>query len=192
MQKAFQHCIQFFQQIHPLKAESIKAVLSILSEKNFARKDFLVRQGEISTELYFVYSGCVREFFEDANANEVNTWFGFENSIAISTYSFFSQKPSLTNIQAMENTKTIVIKHEDLQSLFDQFHDIERLGRLIVEHYLVQIEEIKVILQTLSAKERYAYILTHKPEIIQRIPLKHLASFLGIQLETLSRVRSQK
>lgn len=188
----FQHCIQFFQQIHPLKDESITAILAILSQKDFTKKAFLVKQGDISTELYFVYSGCVREFFEDANANEVNTWFGFENSIAVSTYSFFSQKPSLTNIQAIEDLKTIVIKHEDLQRLFDQFHDIERLGRLIVEQYLVQIEEIKVILQTLSARERYEYIITNKPEIVQRIPLKYLASFLGIQLETLSRVRSQK
>lgn len=192
MQEAFQHCLQFFQQIHKLKPESIAAILSILSQKNFAKKEFLVKQGDISTELYFVYSGCVREYFEDSNANEVNTWFGFENSIAVSTYSFFSQKPSLTNIQATENLKTVVIKHEDLQKLFDQFHDIERLGRLIVEQYLVQIEEIKVILQTLSARERYEYIITYKPEFIQRIPLKHLASFLGIQLETLSRVRSQK
>ena len=188
----FQHCIQFFQQIHPLKDESIAAILAILSQKNFTKKELLVKQGDISTELYFVYSGCVREFFEDANANEVNTWFGFENSIAISTYSFFSQKPSLTNIQAIEDLKTIVIKHEDLQRLFDKFHDIERLGRLIVEQYLVQIEEIKVILQTLSARERYEYIITNKPEFVQRIPLKYLASFLGIQLETLSRVRSQK
>jgi CRP/FNR family transcriptional regulator, anaerobic regulatory protein len=188
----FQHCIQFFQQIHPLKDESITAILAILSQKNFAKKAFLVKQGDISTELYFVYSGCVREFFEDSNANEVNTWFGFENSIAVSTYSFFSQKPSLTNIQAIEDLKTIAIKHEDLQRLFDQFHDIERLGRLIVEQYLVQIEEIKVILQTLSARERYEYIIKNKSEFIQRIPLKYLASFLGIQLETLSRVRSQK
>lgn len=188
----FQHCLQFFQQIHPLKDESIAAILSILSQENFAKKDFLARQGDISTKLYFIYSGCVREFFEDANANEVNTWFGFENSIAISTYSFFSQKPSLTHIQAIEDLKTIVIKYEDLQCLFDQFHDIERLGRLIVEQYLVQIEEMKIILQTLSARERYEYIINNKPEIIQRIPLKYLASFLGIQLETLSRVRNHK
>jgi CRP/FNR family transcriptional regulator, anaerobic regulatory protein len=188
----FQHCIQFFQQIHPLKDESITAILSILSQRNYTKKAFLVKEGDISKELYFVYSGCVREFFEDANANEINTWFGFENSIAVSTYSFFSQKPSLTNIQAIEELKAIVVKHEDLQRLFDQFHDIERLGRLIVEQYLVQIEEMKVILQTLSARERYEYIITNKPEFVQRIPLKYLASFLGIQLETLSRVRSQK
>jgi CRP-like cAMP-binding protein len=192
MSVEFQHCIQFFQQIHPLKEDSINAILEIFTEKTFKKKAFLVKQGQNSGELYFVYKGCVREFFEDANANEINTWFGFENSIAVSTYSFFSQKPSLTNIQAIEDVQTIVVKHEDLQRIFDQFHDIERLGRLIVEQYLVQIEEMKVMLQTLSARERYEYIITNKPDIVQRIPLKHLASFLGIQLETLSRVRNQK
>lgn len=192
MESAFQHCLQFFQQIHSLNDESIAAILPVLFHKRFSKKDFLVKQGELSSELYFVYSGGVREFFEDNNANEINTWFGFENSIAISNYSFFSQKPSLTNIQAIEDVETVVIKHGDLQKLFNQFHDIERLGRLIVEQYLVQIEEMKVVLQTLSARERYAYIMTHNPEFVQRISLKHLASFLGIQLETLSRVRNQK
>ncbi len=192
MHQAFRHCITFFQQIHPLKPESVDALLPFFSLKNFSKKDFLVKQGQISSELNFVYAGSVREFFEDTNANETNTWFGLENSVAISTYSFFSQKPSLTNIQALEDVQAVVIKHADLHKLFDQFHDIERLGRLIVEQYLVQIEEMKIMLQTLSARERYQYITQHKPEFVQRIPLKYLASFLGIQLETLSRVRNQK
>lgn len=192
MHEAFQHCLDFFQYIHPLKPASVEALLPCFSLKNFTKKEFLVKQGQVSDELNFVYSGSVREFFEDNDANETNTWFGLENSVAISTYSFFSQKPSLTNIQALEDVQAVVVKHSDLHKLFDQFHDIERLGRLIVEQYLVQIEEMKIMLQTLSARERYEYMLRHKPEFVQRIPLKYLASFLGIQLETLSRVRNQK
>lgn len=192
MLPAVENYLQFIQQVHPLSPESIEALVPFLVQKSFAKKDFLVRQGNISNELHFVLSGCVREYFEDAYANEINTWFGFESAVAVSTYSFFSQKPSLTNIQALEDTETIVIKHEDLQKLFNEFHEIERLGRLLAEQYLVQIEEIKIILQTLSARQRYEYLLQNKPEFIKRIPLKYLASFLGIKLETLSRVRGQK
>lgn len=192
MLPAVENYLKFIQQIHPLSQESIEAIVPFLTQRSFAKKDFLVRQGNVSNELHFILSGCVREYFEDANTNEINTWFGFENAIAVSTYSFFSQKPSLTNIQALEDTETILIRHEDLQKLFNQFHEIERLGRLLAEQYLVQIEEIKIILQTLSAKQRYEYLLQHKPEFIKRIPLKYLASFLGIKLETLSRVRGQK
>ena len=192
MLPAIENYLQFIERIHPLSQESIEAIVPFLIQKSFARKEFLVRQGNVSDELLFIISGCVREYFEDANADEINTWFGFENAIAISTYSFFSQKPSLTNIQALEDTETLVIKHEDLQKLFNQFHEIERLGRLLAEQYLVQIEEMKIILQTLSAKQRYEYLLQNKPEFIKRIPLKYLASFLGIKLETLSRVRGQK
>ncbi len=192
MQEAFQHCLDFFQHIHSLKPASTEALLPYFSLKHFSKKEFLVKQGQVSAELNFIYSGSVREFFEDTKAKETNTWFGLENSVAISTYSFFSQKPSLTTIQALEDVQVVVLKHADLHKLFDQFHDIERLGRLIVEQYLVQIEEMKIILQTLSARERYEYIIKHKPEFIQRIPLKYLASFLGIQLETLSRVRNQR
>lgn len=192
MLPVFENYLRFIQQIHPLSSGSIEALIPFLVQKSFAKKDFLVHQGNVSDELHFIISGCVREYFEDADANHINTWFGFENAIAVSTYSFFSQKPSLTNIQALEDTKTVVIKHEDLQKLFNQFHEIERLGRLLAEQYLVQIEEIKIILQTLSARQRYEYLLQNKPEFIKRIPLKYLASFLGIKLETLSRVRGQK
>lgn len=188
----FETYLQFIQEISPLSPESIDAIVPYLSLRNFARKDYLVKQGNISNEMNFIISGSVREYFEDANANEISTWFGFENSIAVSTYSFFSQKPSLTNIQALEDTDVIVLKHADLQQLFDRFHDIERQGRLLVEQYMVQIEEIKIILQTLTAKQRYEYLLQHRPEFIKRVPLKYLASFLGVTLETLSRVRGQK
>lgn len=184
--------LHFIQQIYPLSQESLEALAPFLAHKSFVKKDYLVKQGNVSNELFIIMSGCVREYFEDAHANEINTWFGIENAIAVSTYSFFSLKPSLTNIQALEDTETIVIRQEDIQKLFNQFHEIERLGRLLAEQYLVQIDEIKIILQTLSAKQRYEYILQHKPELVQRIPLKYLASFLGIKLETLSRVRGQK
>lgn len=183
--------LHFIQQIYPLSQESLQALAPFLAHRSFTKKDYLVKQGNVSNELFIIMSGCVREYFEDAHANEINTWFGIENAIAVSTYSFFSLKPSLTNIQALEDTETIAIRQEDIQKLFNQFHEIERLGRLLAEQYLVQIDEIKIILQTLSAKQRYEYILQHKPELVQRIPLKYLASFLGIKLETLSRVRGQ-
>jgi len=192
MYPELENYLHFIQKTYPLSSKSIDALLPFLYQKSFTKKELLVRQGERSHELYFIISGCVREYFEDANADEINTWFGMENSIAVSTYSFFSQKPSLTNIQALEDVETIVLRHEDLHQLYDEFHEIERLGRLISEQYLVQIEEIKIILQTLSARQRYEYILQNKPEFVQRIPLKFLASFLGIKLETLSRVRNQK
>jgi CRP/FNR family transcriptional regulator, anaerobic regulatory protein len=163
MLPVFENYLQFIQQIHPLSPESIEALMPFLVQKSFAKKEFLVRQGNVSNEMHFVLSGCVREYFEDANADEINTWFGFENAVAVSTYSFFSQKPSLTNIQALEDTETIVIKHEDIHKLYNQFHEIERLGRLLAEQYLVQIEEIKIILQTLSARQRYEYLLQANP-----------------------------
>lgn len=192
MLSQFETYLQFIREISPLSPESIDAIVPYLSLRTFARKDYLVKQGNVSNEMNFIISGAVREYFEDANANEISTWFGFEKSIAVSTYSFFSQKPSLTNIQALEDTEVIVLKHADLQQLFDRFHDIERQGRLLVEQYMVQIEEIKIILQTLTAKQRYEYMLQHRPEFIKRIPLKYLASFLGIKLETLSRVRGRR
>ncbi|GAB3516389.1 Crp/Fnr family transcriptional regulator [Emticicia fontis] len=192
MPSPIENYLRFIEQTYPLSPECLEALIPFLSQKTFSKKEFLVHQGNVSDELFFIISGCVREYFEDAHANEINTWFGFENAIAVSTYSFFSQKPSLTNIQALEDTETIVIRHEDIQKLFNQFHELERLGRLFAEQYLVQIEEIKIILQTLTAKQRYEYLLQNKPEFVKRIPLKYLASFLGIKLETLSRVRGQK
>jgi len=140
--------------------------------------------------MYFIEKGCVRGYY-NLDGKEVTYWFGFEHSFVTSFYSFISRKPAFENIQLIEDCRVLAISYDDLQKLYDKYPEIERLVRIINENYYVRLEERFVAAQFKSAKERYAGLLDFSPHILQRMPLGHIASYLGISQETLSRIRGK-
>ena len=167
---------------HPLE--------KLIGDEEFLKDSFLLREGQIARKLYFVESGLLRGFhYKDSK--EVINWFSYENLFATAMYSFVSQKPSYENIQALENTKVKTITYQKLQDLYKRHPDFERIGRLLTEQYYIQLEERLISLQFQTAKERYENILQKEPQLIHRISLGHLASYLGMTQENLSRVRSK-
>jgi CRP-like cAMP-binding protein len=184
--------LSFLSQIHPLSDECLGEVHEVLSLKQYPKKHFLVKQGETVDEVFFITKGCVREFFTDDNTDEICTWFGFEHDIALPTHGFLIQQPSFTSIQAIEDVEAVILKRGDLENLYQKYHELERVGRILAEMYLIQNEENRIILQTYNAKQKYEFLIKKHPETIQRIPLSYIASYLGISLETLSRIRARK
>jgi CRP-like cAMP-binding protein len=183
--------IDFISEIHPLGPEAAEAFVSHLVKTSFSKKDTIVELGKQSSMLYFITKGAVREYIIDDNGNDISVWFGFENDIAVSLASFFSEEPSLTGLQAMEDVESFAIPRDSLYKLYDKFHDIERLSRLMVVSDVLSTEAYRRTFHHLTATQRYDMLITQSPEIIQRMPLTHIASFIGISLETLSRIRSK-
>lgn len=184
--------LSFLSQIYPLNELCLEEISKVLVLKEYNRKQFLVKQGETVDEIFFLTKGCVREFFTDDKTDEICTWFGFEHDIALPTHGFLIQQPSFTSIQAIEEVEAVIIKRGDLENLYQKHHEIERVGRILAEMYLIQNEENRIILQTHNATQKYEFLLRKHPKTIQRIPLSYIASYLGISLETLSRIRSKK
>ena len=110
----------------------------------------------------------------------------------LSITSFFQRTLSHLIIQTIEPSLVYGIHHDDLMRLADEFHDIERLLRRLVTLSLILSQERMDSIQFESAQQRYEKLLKMTPQIVQRVPLTYIASFLGITLETLSRIRSQK
>ena len=110
----------------------------------------------------------------------------------LSITSFFQRTPSHLIIQTIEPSLVYGIHHDDLMRLADEYHDIERLLRRLVTLSLILSQERMDSIQFESAQQRYEKLLNNTPQIVQRVPLTYIASFLGITLETLSRIRSQK
>ncbi|HEY8937034.1 MAG TPA: Crp/Fnr family transcriptional regulator, partial [Cyclobacteriaceae bacterium] len=129
--------------------------------------------------------------FYNLDGKEVTYWFGFENTFVTSFYSFITKKPSVENIQLIEDCILWSISYENVHKLYDQHPDIERLGRIMNERYYVMLEERFVSNHFKEAKERYENLMVTSPHILQRIPLGYIASYLGISQETLSRIRSK-
>lgn len=181
--------LNFLQKIQPLSPEALEAIYSLCALISIRKNQNLQEIGQRCRTIYFVRTGLARIFYLKDD-NEVTEYFAFENDLIIRAESLFTGKPSMKAIQALENTVFIGIPSEALFSLFDQYPEIERLFRKIIEQaYVATVNRMEAI-QFHSAEERYAQLLDEKPDLIRRISLKHIASYLGITQVSLSRIRA--
>ncbi len=176
---------------YPISREAIGALADCLQEKTYAKSDFLLKQGRVCDHFYFLQHGALRGFY-NINDKEITHWFAFENTFVSSFHSFTTGQPSIENIQFLEGSILWAISRKQLTGLFDQFHEIERLVRIIYERYYVRLEERYVNAQFKTAAELYNNLLEQSPHILERVPLGYISSYLGITPETLSRIRKQR
>ena len=156
------------------------------------QKDFfLLKENTVSDYFYFIEKGVARIYYYK-NGKEITEWIALDNQFFLSITSFFQRTPSHLIIQVIEPSVVYGIHHDDFMNLADKYHDIERLLRKMVTGSLIFSQIRMDSIQFESAQQRYEKLLQRTPQIVQRVPLTYIASFLGITLETLSRIRSQK
>ena len=165
-------------------------IKSHLVEEHFNKKTILLKEGQVAQRIYFIKKGFVRSFYYK-EGDQFTNWFMGEGEIIISVYSFFSRRPSFENIELLEDSVLQSINWDQLQTLYTQFPEFNKVGRLITEQYYIRSEERAINLQILSAKQRYENLLENHPGILQKASLGQIASFLGIKQETLSRIRAE-
>ena len=165
-----------------------------LSAKVFIKKqkkgDILISQDSVCNQLFFIRKGFLRGF-NYHNGKEITSWFGFENDFATSIYSFVSRKPGYENIQVIENSILYAITYDDLNDIYHKHPEFNYVGRLLTEKYYIDLMERTLCLQFQSAKENYEQLVVNQPYLLQRASLGHIASYLGISQETLSRIRTK-
>lgn len=188
-QEEITELLSCFRKIHPISLESEQAIIDLSSLVSIKKNQDLQPVGATCRTIYFVQKGLARIYYYK-DGNEITEYFAFENDIIVRAESLFTGKPSKKAIQAVEETIFIGIPSAQLFELYDSFPDIERLFRKIIESaYVDTVNRIESI-QFHTAEERYNQLLSERPSMIQRIPLKHIASYLGITQVSLSRIRA--
>lgn len=167
------------------------AYYEVATEKIFRKGELLLEQGKICRYSYNIISGLVRGYYLK-DGREVTTAFCFADDTVLSLESATRQTPSPETFEVLEDSVIEVISIEGLQQLRERFPVIEKVWTLSMEAYAIWLEERIYSLQFSTAKERYHRLLERYPEIVQQARLTHIASYLGITLETLSRIRAQE
>lgn len=177
--------------ISPLSAESMNVFIGAWKYWQTPKDHYLVREHTVSDYIYFIQKGVARIYYYK-NDKEITEWIAMDEQFFLSITSFFEQKPSHLIIQTIEPSEVYGIHHNDFMSLCDQYHDIEKLLRKMVTSSLILSQIRMDSIQFETAQQRYNRLLKNSPHIIQRVPVSYIASFLGVTLETLSRIRSNK
>jgi CRP-like cAMP-binding protein len=179
---------ELFDSIFKISDEAKNALQQIISNHTNKKNEIIQQIGSKCRTVYIVNKGCARIFYLK-DGNDITEHFAFENELIVRAESLFSGKPTSKGIQAIDDTNIIGIDADSLFELYDKFHDIERLFRLIFEkEYVNTIKRIES-LQFNTAKERYMELL-ETTNYVQKIPLKYLATYLGITQVSLSRIRA--
>ena len=183
--------LAYLNSIHPLSQVANDYLLDHLKKIEVSKKKFILKEGRVCFNIYFVESGLLRCFYIK-NDKEINSWFMKESDVIVSVESFFNQSPSYENIQALEDCILYYIDYNELQHLYNNCPEFNYVGRILIEKYYKLSEQRLYSLRMQKAAEKYSFIMNHFPQIIQRVPSKYLASYLGITEETLSRIRALK
>jgi CRP-like cAMP-binding protein len=182
--------INHIKTYHSVSAEAQSALEQCFEQVILSQGEYLLTEGKTCRHLYFLESGAVRGFY-NLEGKEITYWFGFENDFVASFHSFTTGQPAVDNIQLLEGSILWSINKDSLTKLLNQYHDIERLVRIAYEKYYIRLEERFVNSQFKTATERYENLLKENPHILERVPLTHVATYLGISQETLSRIRGR-
>lgn len=171
--------------------EELSLFASKLTFKELKKKEVFLHSGKVQKAIGFIAEGLVRSFYIDDNGNEINVGFYKEGDYATHYHAFLTRQPSLYTIQCLEPVSMVCLSYESQQSLYLQSGNIERYGRLVAEEILkrqqARIESF--IFQT--AEQRYLNFIEKHSDLFNRISLSHLCSFLGIERQTLTRIRQK-
>jgi CRP/FNR family transcriptional regulator, anaerobic regulatory protein len=161
-----------------------------LSRRFLKKGEFLLREGEVCDQVSFINKGSFR-VSASIKDKEVSHFFFFENEYATDYESFLTRTPTRENIQAMEDSEVMNLNYKNMQVLYEKIPAWQKYGRLIGEYaFLMSSQRVKELFYY-SPEELYLKLMKERPKIIERVPQQYIASYLGIQPESLSRIRKR-
>ena len=169
--------------------EELDVLESVLVPMKFSKGEIILREGEVCRNIYYVERGLIRQFYFK-NGKQITEHLGVDHTIFMCIESFLRQRPANLLVEALENTVLYGIPHDPLLALCAEDYEIEVMYRRLLENSLILSQRKADFLRFETANERYARLLKEHPEIVQRAPLSHIASYLLMTPETLSRVRA--
>ncbi|MBI3137208.1 MAG: Crp/Fnr family transcriptional regulator [Sphingobacteriales bacterium] len=183
--------LELLNSVHSLSPALSAQLSEKITGRELGKRKFLLKTGHVCRYLYFVKKGLLR-FYYLKDEIEVCSRFMKEGEIIIPISSFFRQQPSHEFIQALEDCELLCIEYRDIQYICRHFPEFHIVTRFLTEQYYMSSEQLLIAFRMQRSHERYAFLMRQFPELIQRVPSKYLASYLGITDVTFSNVKSKR
>lgn len=171
--------------------EEYDEIKAVHTQVAFSKNDLIISSGERCNEYYLVEKGLFRSFVFNYSGDEITTDFFIDGDVLIDVSSLFQRIPAMENIQALSDGVLWKIEYPTFQELFHKIEGFREWGRAWMASQLLTSKQRSVGMITLTATERYLNLLREKPQIIKQVPLKHIATYLGITDTSLSRIRKE-
>lgn len=181
--------IKKIREAYPLSDESLHLLIGHTERVSLRKGEILTREGTVAMYTYFVVSGFARGFFYK-DGKDVTIWFASEGMSLLSMNGYMFSTAGYENIELMEECDLLKISNRTLNELFETNTELANWGRRMSDGIILKLEQIYMERYFMSAAERYHLLVEREPEILQKVPLRHIASFLGISQVSLSRIRA--
>jgi CRP-like cAMP-binding protein len=176
--------------IYPVSDASLARLTALFKERWFSRGEIIMKEGRVEKSMFFIETGLVRAY-SDLPDREITFWLGLEGDYIISMRSFIKNEPGYETIEVLEDSVLYEVDVPKLISLFESDIELANFSRKLAEHELMRLEEKFIYRQFKTATEVYMELLERIPSLPNRVPLKHIASYLGISQVSLSRIRAK-
>ena len=184
--------LTYFDRLITLNKDEKEMVSSLFHPRLFRKRQYVLQEGDMCTQFYFIVRGCLRMYKIDEKGNTHILQFAAENYWINDLGSFHGLKPSALNIDALEDTVVLQISRDDLISLYLKAPKFDRIFRVLLENSFVRLQDR--LLQNISstAEDRYQSFLALYPHLVNRLSQVQIAAYLGITPEFLSRLRNKR
>lgn len=183
--------LHYFDRHIPLSEEEKELVVKKFHPRRFRKRQYALQEGDVCTQFYFIVRGCLRMYKIDEQGNIHILQFATENWWIIDLGSFYSEQPSELNIDALEDTVVLHISRSDLTHLYNEAPKFDRIFRVLIENSFIKLQRRLLHNISSTAEDRYQAFLDTYPHLLNRLSQTHIASFLGITPEYLSRLRNK-
>lgn len=179
---------EYFEKLVPITDADWRVFSSKLKQERFPKKALILKKGQIENYLSFIEKGMVR-LYVPGEDYDVTFGFSFENSFVSAYDSFLTRSPSTYTIETLTDTIRWKVSYSDLQTIYAETAVGNTIGRYASEDLFLKKSKRELSLLNETAEERYLKLFSERPELIEKIPNKYIASYIGITPQALSRIR---
>lgn len=187
LEPLFKYC----HDIHPMPQQLVDDLNDYAVVKEYKKDEVILRPGQVANYAYWILKGLVRSYYLK-ETEDITTKFLWDGATITSIYSYYSRKPGNEYIVALEDTTVAAFHYDHMKQMYKDHPEFNVIGRVTTERYLFFLEIELYNLRKVSAEARYHFFCKHFPHLLQRVPLKYIATYLGMNMETLSRIRARR